>query len=1081
MSDRSRPRVVFFALRELDLPVLLPVLREVARCDRFEIGVISPPYVASGGGRVQEGLSSHTLEALQRDGIVWWGHHNGQPAACVVVADACYERIDGWGPVVCVGHGTISKGLYFTERSLARRENFARVLCVPGPRYVASFGRQLFTRVVATSFSKMDDLAAPREATRRAVLARLQLDPDKRTLLFAPTYNPELTSLHILSPAWSALDAERDQVLFKLHGATDEADIAHYRALATQLPHARFVDDSALAPYLLASDVVISDVSSAAVEALAVGVPVVVANNPAYRTYPHYDAVDVEYQTRDAAYQVHSDIELLDVLRRLRDEDPLATRRREYAAEWFVPVDGQNSARIAAEVAAVVDGVVLAPMSPSAGRLSVYVPADVVDEDQLARIDRNLQRASSALKVVRGGTPPTQPFTCLTGEYELPNEWDLVWSMASHFNTSSRAPLTGIFGPMLSDDNTSGDQRRSACLPDASGSDATLQVACKYHACDQIARADVLEADASIVSGSVPRDLALAWVQQLAHAKGRANVARRVQQRGGHIGVLAGLYALSVAAATVARPDLLFYCFKNVHMALFAPVIAAVRRLRPDATIAFSAPASRPDLRHGLTLDERATFARETGAEWIADAEAARPAVTVIADCVADRLPGHQRIVNIGHGLISKGQYYGNSPLIGRENLAHEMCVPGPWHADQLQAHVYVPVHVTGMSKLDALFAPFDEVSFRAAHGLGRDERVLLWCPTFNPELSSLPVIGADICRLTQFGTVLVKMHGSTDPDTVAALRTAVAHEPRVRVLDVAADATPFMRCASLLITDVSSVMFEFAALDRPLILVDNPLQSSYVNYCADDVEYAMRDVGVRVSSVDHLVEAVREELADPGRLSAARRRVTALMFAGTDGRNAERIAAVLCGPAVAQPWRGGFDAVLPPSFTLEDVAFAAPTLQTAASVIGPAAASAAARGCHYRPYTNNRERDAAIAASQAPNILLMHRRARLAGDWRAPLFGPLYLGADAPRMTSPLTTDRERPATYVGRFIKRDRVMLPAKVTTEFLAGLIRVTNPGERALAEDPSPAVVAMRRDRLPTAKDRAVVVADALGVT
>jgi len=161
-------------------------------------------------------------------------------------------------------------------------------------------------------------------------------------------------------------------------------------------------------------------------------------------------------------------------------------------------------------------------------------------------------------------------------------------------------------------------------------------------------------------------------------------------------------------------------------------------------------------------------------------------AVTVIADCVADRLPGHQRIVNLGHDLISKGQYYGAYPLIGRENLAHEICVPGPWHAEQLRPHLYIPIHVTGMSKLDGLFTTFDEAAFRETHGFAADERLLLWCPTFNPELTGLTVIGADVRRLTALGTVVIKLHGTTDPALGSELRARLAGDPRIRFVDPA-------------------------------------------------------------------------------------------------------------------------------------------------------------------------------------------------------------------------------------------------------------------------------------------------------
>jgi hypothetical protein len=263
-------------------------------------------------------------------------------------------------------------------------------------------------------------------------------------------------------------------------------------------------------------------------------------------------------------------------------------------------------------------------------------------------------------------------------------------------------------------------------------------------------------------------------------------------------------------------------------------------------------------------------------------------------------------------------------------------------------------------------------------------------------------------------------------------------------------------------------------------VLVDNPRQASYANYRADDVEYRMRDVGVRVTNVDELVTAVRDELTTPERYRDARRRVTAAMFAATDGRNAERIAAVLCEDPAAAPWLAPFDVVLPDSFTAEDLAFAAPSLKSAATVIGPAAANAAAGGLRYRAYADPPACDALVATSGSPNVLMFRRRSRLIGDWRAPLFGPLYLGRNAPALTAPLTTEKASTASYVGRYIKRDRVTLPPQVSADVLAGIIRITNPGERAPSAEPDPAVIAVRREALGglNSSSRATVVLDAL---
>ena len=537
-------RIAFYALRDLHLPVLLPVIRAVARLGQFDIGVIAPPYVESDASHAQEGLSAASQARLSADGIPFWGHAGDGQYACVVVADACYDRVDGWGPVVCIGHGTISKGLYFTDKAYVRRENFARVLCVPGPGYAASFGRHVFTRVTPTGFSKMDELASAPDGHRAAVLDRLGFDSAKRTLLFAPTFNPELTALGMLYDAWAALDADRDQVLFKLHGATDNAWISRYRNLAASLPNARFVDDDSLSSCLLASDVLISDVSSAYVEALATGLPLVVVNNPAMTTYPLFNRSDIEYRVRDAAYQVRTAAELHATLEQLRSADPLAPKRARYARQLFPPLDGRNSERIAAEVLAVAEARVPQRLPPSADAIAAYVPDWVVD---VTRVQANIDRAVSPVRVHRGPDVPPQPFICLTGEFDLPHAWDLVWFMASYFNAPSRKqPIAGIFGPMLPDHGNYGAQRRSACFTQAPAlTEAALQILYKHHAYDQLAAADTLCADGSIVSKGVPREVAAAWIGQLEDPAGRAAVARMAAHRGVHVGVLPGLYATS--------------------------------------------------------------------------------------------------------------------------------------------------------------------------------------------------------------------------------------------------------------------------------------------------------------------------------------------------------------------------------------------------------------------------------------------------------------------------------------------------------------------------------------------------------
>jgi hypothetical protein len=82
--------------------------------------------------------------------------------------------------------------------------------------------------------------------------------------------------------------------------------------------------------------------------------------------------------------------------------------------------------------------------------------------------------------------------------------------------------------------------------------------------------------------------------------------------------------------------------------------------------------------------------------------------------------------------------------------------------------------------------------------------------------------------------------------------------------------------------------------------------------------------------------------------------------------------------------------------------------------------------------------------------------------------------------ITSPLTTERESTASFVGHYIKRDRVTLPQRVNADVLAGIIRVTNPSERGSRTESDPSVIAIRRDALEAMPEvlSATVVLDAL---
>lgn len=137
-----------------------------------------------------------------------------------------------------------------------------------------------------------------------------------------------------------------------------------------------------------------------------------------------------------------------------------------------------------------------------------------------------------------------------------------------------------------------------------------------------------------------------------------------------------------------------------------------------------------------------------------------------------------------------------------------------------------------GYPKVDCLVdGTLDRTSTLASVGLDESRPTVLYAPTWSP-YSSLNTMGHDvIAALGQLDVnVIVKLHdrsydsttrGSGGVDWKAELvRVCRAHGARL-VQD--ADASPWLHAADLLVTDHSSVGFEFMLLDRPIVVLDSP------------------------------------------------------------------------------------------------------------------------------------------------------------------------------------------------------------------------------------------------------------------
>jgi tetratricopeptide (TPR) repeat protein len=251
--------------------------------------------------------------------------------------------------------------------------------------------------------------------------------------------------------------------------------------------------------------------------------------------------------------------------------------------------------------------------------------------------------------------------------------------------------------------------------------------------------------------------------------------------------------------------------------------------------------------------------------------------------------------VGVRHGLVSKRTTYNGA------RLSDYFCITSEanrqWYLER-KATPRKGFWITGYVQMDPLFRndpmpiPFD---------IPEGRKTVLYAPTWNPELTSAAMLGRKLVELVRGArddvTLIIKPHPmmyKMQPDWIAAWRKMAANDPHVHLVEAAdADVMPYLAAAAVLVSDVSSTVFQFLARDRPIVLITNPLARQSPVYDPQGVEWTHRDAGEQVRDIAGLPYAIDRALDDPTWGAEGRARARDYLFGGlTDGRAAERIAA---------------------------------------------------------------------------------------------------------------------------------------------------------------------------------------------
>jgi glycosyltransferase involved in cell wall biosynthesis len=194
---------------------------------------------------------------------------------------------------------------------------------------------------------------------------------------------------------------------------------------------------------------------------------------------------------------------------------------------------------------------------------------------------------------------------------------------------------------------------------------------------------------------------------------------------------------------------------------------------------------------------------------------------------------------------------------------------------------------LVGYPKVDCLVdGSLDQIDILRSLGLSPSTPTVLYAPTWSPD-SSLNAMGEEVIeRLASQGLqVIVKLHdrsydrrprGSGGIDWSARL-TKYHDHPSIRVAHDA-DGTSFMAAADAMVSDHSSIAFEYTLLNRPIVIIDRPDLIERASINPEKVRL-LRNAAVVVGHAAEVADSVLRVLRSPHQLAQERATIARTLF----------------------------------------------------------------------------------------------------------------------------------------------------------------------------------------------------------
>lgn len=284
---------------------------------------------------------------------------------------------------------------------------------------------------------------------------------------------------------------------------------------------------------------------------------------------------------------------------------------------------------------------------------------------------------------------------------------------------------------------------------------------------------------------------------------------------------------------------LLFYVSKLYSLPVIQPVVAEATLRKIDIAVFASSrvagilPVEFPGLRVFTELKDAVDFEPDF--------------VLCPGNFVDFRLPGIK--VELFHGIgVEKPSHY---------KIRHFFdlyLTSGPVVTEKFKKiqkkYKYFKVEETGWPKMDHIMT-YDTSEIRKRFNLPLNKKIILYAPTHSSSMESAGVVTPVIDSIMKPDEIwFCKPHEFMNRELLQMLKTK-----NVRLIDNY-DITPYLHLADVLVSDTSSVIYEFMALDKPVVTFRT---------------LSRKDKGINIQSPDELRSALDRSFQSPDEFSHQR------------------------------------------------------------------------------------------------------------------------------------------------------------------------------------------------------------------